>query len=55
MGAQDGYTRIGVKTTYDISDEIELGFGIDNLTNESSFVAHPWPGRTLYFNLSYDL
>lgn len=55
MGAQDGYTRIGVKTTYDISDEIELGFGIDNLTNESAFVAHPWPGRTLYFNLSYDL
>jgi iron complex outermembrane receptor protein len=55
MGAQDGYTRIGVKTTYDISDEIDLGFGIDNLTNESSFVAHPWPGRTLYFNLSYDL
>ena len=55
MGAQDGYTRIGLKTTYDVSDQVELGFGIDNLTDESSFVAHPWPGRTLYFNFSYHL
>ena len=55
MGAQDGYTRIGVKTTYDLRDNIELGFGIDNLTNEMSYVAHPWPGRSLYLSLSYDL
>lgn len=55
MGAQDGYTRLGFKTTYDLSDQLELGFGIDNLTNESAFVAHPWPGRTFYLNLSYGL
>lgn len=55
MGAQDGYTRVGVKTTYDLSDQIEMGFGIDNLTNEESYVAHPWPGRSLYLSLSYDL
>lgn len=55
MGAQDGYTRWGVKTTYDFSDQMEVGFGIDNLTNEESYVAHPWPGRTMYLSLSYDL
>ncbi|HSX50686.1 MAG TPA: TonB-dependent receptor [Cellvibrio sp.] len=55
MGAQDGYTRIGLKTTYDFSDNIELGFGVDNLTNEISYVAHPWPGRSLYASLSYDM
>lgn len=55
MGAQDGYTRWGVKTTYDFSDQMEVGFGIDNLTNEESYVAHPWPGRTIYLSLSYDL
>ncbi|MDF3014701.1 MAG: TonB-dependent receptor, partial [Cellvibrio sp.] len=55
MGAQDGYTRIGAKTTYEFSDQLELGFGIDNLTDELSYVAHPWPGRTMYLSLSYDM
>ncbi len=55
MGAQDGYTRIGVKTTYDLNDNLEVGFGIDNVTDEISYVAHPWPGRSYYLSLSYDL
>lgn len=55
MGAQDGYTRIGVKTTYDFSEQVEVGFGIDNLTDEVSYVAHPWPGRTMYLSFSYDM
>ena len=55
MGAQDGYTRIGVKTTYDLRDNLELGFGIDNVTDEISYVAHPWPGRSYYLSLSYDM
>lgn len=55
MGAQDGYTRIGIKTTYDFSEQIEVGFGVDNLTDEISYVAHPWPGRTMYVSLSYDM
>jgi iron complex outermembrane receptor protein len=55
MGAQDGYTRIGLKTTYDFTEQIEVGLGVDNLTNEQSYVAHPWPGRTFFLSLSYDL
>lgn len=55
MGAQDGYTRVGVKTTYDLTNQIEVGFGIDNLTDEVSYVAHPWPGRSMYLSLFYDM
>ena len=54
-GAQDGYSRLGVKSSYRLDNGLALGFGIDNLTNEVAYVAHPWPGRTFYFNLSYDL
>lgn len=53
-GAQDGYNRVGVKSTYRMNNGLSLGFGIDNLTDEVAFVAHPWPGRTYYANLSYD-
>lgn len=53
-GAQDAYTRLGMKSTYNFASGLALGFGIDNLTNEVAYVAHPWPGRTLYANVSYD-
>lgn len=54
-GAQDGYSRIGLKSTYNFSQGLSLALGVDNLSNETSFVAHPWPGRTFYANISYDL
>ncbi|MDG1026626.1 MAG: TonB-dependent receptor [Gammaproteobacteria bacterium] len=54
-GAQDGYERVGLKFSYRLDNGLALGFGIDNITNEVAFVAHPWPGRTFYFNISYDL
>lgn len=54
MGAQDGYTLFGLKTTYDLGDNIEIGLGVDNITDELNFVAHPWPRRTLFLSLSYD-
>lgn len=53
-GAQDGYTRVGLKSTYRMDNGMSLGLGIDNLTDEVAFVAHPWPGRTLYANFAYD-
>jgi iron complex outermembrane receptor protein len=53
-GAQDGYSRLGVNTRYHLPNGLTFGLGIDNLTDEVSFVAHPWPGRTIYANLSYD-
>lgn len=55
MGAQDAYTRVGVKTRYWLDDHASVSFGIDNLGNEIAYVAHPWPGRTFYLAVSYDL
>jgi len=54
-GAQDGYSRLGLKSTYRMASGLALGLGIDNITDEVAYVAHPWPGRTFYLNLSYDL
>ena len=53
-GAQDGYSRVGVKTNYRMNNGFTFGAGIDNITNEVDFVAHPWPGRTVYLNVAYD-
>lgn len=53
-GAQDGYTRIGLKTAYQVNEQWNVSLGIDNLTNNVAYVAHPWPGRTLYLNFSFD-
>ncbi len=53
-GAQDGFSRLGLKTTYNFTSGVALGLGIDNISNEVAYVAHPWPGRTIYANLSYD-
>ena len=54
-GAQDSYTRWGLKTTYQLNKKASIGMGVDNLTNEVAYVAHPWPGRTVYLNASYDM
>jgi iron complex outermembrane recepter protein len=55
FGAQDAYTRIGLKTAYRYSPQTSISLGVDNVTNETAYVAHPWPGRTFYLSLSYDL
>ena len=52
-GAQDAYTRIGLRTNYQITDNLKASFGVDNLRNEIAYVAHPWPGRTVYLSLAY--
>lgn len=54
-GAQDGYTRLGVRSNHRLADQLTLSVGIDNLTDEIAYVAHPWPGRTMYFNLALEL
>jgi iron complex outermembrane receptor protein len=55
FGAQDGYTRLGLKTVYRLTDQARISAGVDNLTDEIAYVAHPWPGRTYYVNVSYQL
>ena len=54
FGAQDGFSRVGLKTDYNFANGLKLGLGIDNLTDEVAYVAHPWPGRTFFANVSFD-
>lgn len=53
-GAQDGYIFIGLKTRYQLDDHWGFSLGLDNVTDERAYVAHPWPGRTVYASFSYD-
>ncbi len=53
-GAHDGYLLFNLKTNYQLNDNTTLSLGIDNLTDESVFVHHPWPQRTLYLEASLD-
>jgi iron complex outermembrane receptor protein len=55
FGAHDAYTQIGLKTNYSLDNGVRLSLGVDNLTNEVTFVHHPWPGRTLYIEAALDL
>ncbi|UAA38332.1 TonB-dependent receptor [Paraneptunicella aestuarii] len=54
-GAIDSYTRIGLTTKYQWNDNLSFRAGVDNLSNDIKYVAHPWPGRTFYFSVAYDL
>ena len=54
-GAQDEFTRIGLKSRWKVTEALSFGIGVDNITNEIAYVAHPWPGRTWYGSLSYDI
>jgi len=47
-----GYLFVDLKTSYQISKTGKIAFGIDNVTDKSAFVAHPWPQRTYYFEAS---
>ncbi len=53
-GAQDKYLFIDLKANYKITDQAKISIGVDNLTDEVAFVAHPWPQRTFYVQGSID-
>lgn len=54
-GAQDGYSRWGFTSGYRLKNGLALGVGIENITDQKAYVAHPWPGRTFFARVSYDL
>jgi iron complex outermembrane receptor protein len=47
-GAIDSYTFLDLKASYQVNKAGKINLGIDNVTDESAFVAHPWPQRTFY-------
>jgi iron complex outermembrane receptor protein len=54
-GAADSYLFLGLKSQYIINKNLKASIGIDNITNELAYIAHPWPRRTAYINFSYQL
>lgn len=53
FGAQDEYLLFGLKANWQYSRQLSLSAGIDNLTNQEAYVAHPWPQRTYYLEAKY--
>ncbi len=52
-GAQDRFFRLGLKTNFDLNQNFRFSLGVENLTNEIAYVAHPWPARTYFINFAY--
>lgn len=53
FGAQDKYLLYGVKANWQYSPQLGFSAGIDNLTNQEAYVAHPWPQRSVYLEAKY--
>lgn len=52
FGAHDAFTRLNLRTGFQVNETLRLSLGIDNLTNEITYVHHPWPGRTMFLEFS---
>lgn len=55
FGAQDGFFFLDFKTSYrikahlfDKEEKTRISFGVNNLTDETAFVFHPYPQRTFF-------
>jgi iron complex outermembrane receptor protein len=46
FGAVSSYTVWELKVASRLSKNVDISFGIDNLTNKRYYVFHPYPGRT---------
>jgi len=51
-GAQDNYLFVDLKANYRITPNAKVSIGVDNVTDEVAFVAHPWPQRTYFLEAS---
>jgi len=55
FGAIDNYLFVGLKTNFQYNQHWRFSLGLDNVTDEEAYVAHPWPGRTLHLSFAYEL
>ncbi|BAZ93244.1 siderophore receptor protein [Thiohalobacter sp. COW1] len=55
FGATSNFTVFDAKLRYAVNRQLQLGIGIENLTDERYFVYHPYPGRTLFAELKLSL
>jgi len=53
FGARDSYLFFNLKANWQLSENAQVGIGVDNLFNEEAYVFHPWPFRTMFVNGRY--
>lgn len=53
-GAQDSYTFVNLKSSYRVNRNLKLSLGLDNVFDETAYVFHPWPERTLFVEAVVD-
>lgn len=45
-GGVSRFTMVDARVAYTLANDIELAFGVDNVTNEHAYQSHPYPART---------
>ncbi len=55
FGAHDSFVFVATTLNWQISPQLKLTAGIDNLFDQQAYVFHPWPGRTYHFQARYQI
>lgn len=53
FGAMDGHRLFNVRARWAATERMTLAMGVDNLTDEETYVHHPWPFRTVFLEASW--
>ncbi len=54
FGAHDEFLQLNLKTSFRFNNATRVSVGIDNVTDEITYVHHPWPGRTIFLEFGVD-
>ncbi|MBL8270662.1 TonB-dependent receptor [Steroidobacter sp.] len=47
-GGVSRFTMLDARVAYTMASNVELALGVDNITDERAYQAHPYPGRTAF-------
>lgn len=53
FGAIDDYFFVNTKVSWRMNDALSISAGVDNIFNDTAYVAHPWPSRSYYLEGRY--
>ena len=54
FGAHDEFLLFGLKGNWKISNDTQIGLGMENVTDEEVYVHHPWPSRTIFLQGKFE-
>lgn len=53
-GGVSQLNQLDVRAAYKLTRQLELALGVNNLTDQHAYQAHPYPGRTLFAELRFN-